>query len=103
MHQAIKWAIDYDAIAKNITPDTWSVCQAFLPDALPGALKHNPFRKDVAKAKQLLAEAGLANGFSVTMDYISTFAQHARSPRRSRQTSRRSASRSSCCPASRSR
>jgi len=69
VHQAIKWAIDYDAIAKNITPGTYSVCQAFLPDALPGALKSNPFRKDVAKAKQLLAEAGLSSGFSVTMDY----------------------------------
>ena len=71
VHQAIKWAIDYEAIAKNITPNTWSVCQAFLPYALPGALKDNPFRKDVAKAKQLLAEAGLPDGFSVTMDYIS--------------------------------
>ena len=71
VHQAIKWAIDYDAIAKNITPDTWSVCQAFLPDALPGALKSNPFKKDVAKAKQLLAEAGLGGGFAVNMDYIS--------------------------------
>jgi peptide/nickel transport system substrate-binding protein len=71
VHQAIKWAIDYEAIANNITPNTWSVCQAFLPYALPGALKDNPFRKDLAKAKQLLAEAGLANGFAVTMDYIS--------------------------------
>ena len=71
VHQAIKWAIDYDAIAENITPNTWSVCQAFLPDALPGALKSTPFKKDVAKAKQLLAEAGLGSGFSVTMDYIS--------------------------------
>jgi peptide/nickel transport system substrate-binding protein len=70
VHQAIKWAIDYDAIAKNITPNTWSVCQAFLPDALPGALKQNPFHKDVAKAKALLVEAGLPDGFSVTMDYI---------------------------------
>jgi peptide/nickel transport system substrate-binding protein len=69
VHQAIKWAIDYDAIAKNITPGTYSVCQAFLPDALPGALKSNPFKKDVAKAKQLLAQAGLSSGFSVTMDY----------------------------------
>ena len=25
VHQAIKWAIDYDAIAKNITPKTWTV------------------------------------------------------------------------------
>jgi peptide/nickel transport system substrate-binding protein len=71
VHQAIKWAIDYDAIATNITPNTWSVCQAFLPDALPGALKLTPFKRDVAKAKQLLAEAGLADGFAVTMDYIS--------------------------------
>ena len=31
VHQAIKWAIDYDAIAKNITPNTWSVCQASCP------------------------------------------------------------------------
>jgi peptide/nickel transport system substrate-binding protein len=71
VHQAIKWAIDYDGIARNITPGTWSVCQALLPDALPGALKSNPFKKDVAKAKQLLAEAGLPGGFAVTMDYIS--------------------------------
>jgi peptide/nickel transport system substrate-binding protein len=71
VHQAIKWAVDYDAIAKNITPNTWSVCQTFLPNALPGSLKNAPFKKDVAKAKQLLADAGLPNGFAVTMDYIS--------------------------------
>ena len=72
VHQAIKWAIDYDAIAKNITPNTWTVCQSFLPEALPGALKTNPFKKNVAKARQLLAEAGLPNGFSATMDYFNT-------------------------------
>ena len=71
VHQAIKWAIDYQAIARNITPNTWGVCQTFLPSALPGALNENPFHKDVAKAKQLLAEAGLPDGFSVSMDYIS--------------------------------
>jgi len=70
VRQAIKWAIDYDGIAKNITPGTWSVCQAFLPEALPGALKSNPFKKDVAKAKQLLEEAGLSGGFTVSMDYF---------------------------------
>ena len=51
VRQAIKWAIDYDAIAKNITPDTWDVDQSFLPKGLPGALTDNPFKKDVAKAK----------------------------------------------------
>lgn len=71
VHQAIKWAIGYDAIAQNITPHTWSVDQSFLPKGLPGALTEQPFHKDTAKAKALLAQAGLPNGFSVTMDYIS--------------------------------
>jgi peptide/nickel transport system substrate-binding protein len=71
VHQAIKWAIDYDLIAKQITPNAWEVRQGFLPVGLPGALTDNPFHKDIAKAKELLAEAGLPNGFSCTMDVIS--------------------------------
>lgn len=70
VHQAIKWAIDYDAIAKNITPNQWVVAQGFLPPGLPGAMTEKPFKKDVAKAKALLAEAGLPNGFEITMDFI---------------------------------
>jgi peptide/nickel transport system substrate-binding protein len=73
VQQAIKWAIDYDAIAKNITPGVWRVSQSFLPEGLPGALAETPFHKDVAKAKQLLAAAGLAGGFSVSMDYSSVW------------------------------
>jgi peptide/nickel transport system substrate-binding protein len=72
VRQALKWAIDYDAIANNITPNTWSVSQYFLPNGIPGALTDTPFKKDLAKAKQLLAQAGLPDGFSVTMDYITT-------------------------------
>jgi len=70
VRQAIKWAIDYDAIAQNITPNLWVVAQGFLPPGLPGAMTEKPFHKDVAKAKALLAEAGLPDGFSVTMDFI---------------------------------
>jgi peptide/nickel transport system substrate-binding protein len=71
VHQAIKSAINYDAIATNITPTTWTVDQSFLPEGLPGALTEQPFKKDTAKAKKLLADAGYANGLSLTMDYIS--------------------------------
>ena len=71
VHQAIKWAIDYDAIAKNITPNQYVVAQGFLPPGLPGAMTDKPFHKDVAKAKALLAEAGYPDGFAVTMDFIS--------------------------------
>jgi peptide/nickel transport system substrate-binding protein len=69
VQQAIKWAIDYDAIAKNVTPGAWRVSQSFLPVGIPGALPDTPFHKDVAKAKQLLAAAGLAGGFAVSIDY----------------------------------
>ena len=68
VRQAVKWAIDYQAIATNITPNSYVVSQSFLPAGLPGALTDKPFHKDVAKAKSLMAEAGLADGFSVNMD-----------------------------------
>jgi peptide/nickel transport system substrate-binding protein len=72
VRQAIKWAIDYDAIATNITPNTWKVSQSFLPEGLPGALTDEPFHQDIAKAKSLLAEGGYPNGFEVTMDHNSS-------------------------------
>jgi peptide/nickel transport system substrate-binding protein len=71
VHQAIKWAIDYEAIATNILPGTYSISQSFLPAGLPGALTDLPFKRDVAKAKQLLADAGYPNGFSITLDHYS--------------------------------
>jgi peptide/nickel transport system substrate-binding protein len=69
VRQAIKWAIDYDAITRDITPNTYVTQQAFLPTGLPAALTDQPFHKDVAKARALMAEAGLAGGFSVTLDH----------------------------------
>ena len=49
-----------------------TVHQAFLPEGFLGALDDNPFSLDVAKAKELLAAAGLPDGFSVTMDTRNT-------------------------------
>lgn len=69
--QAIKWAIDYQGIQKNITPDTYIVNQGFEPSMILGALNAIPFHKDPAKAQALLAKAGYADGFSVTLDHFS--------------------------------
>jgi peptide/nickel transport system substrate-binding protein len=44
------------------------VHQNFLPVGLLGASKDNPYKLDVAKAKALLAKAGVPNGFKVTID-----------------------------------
>ena len=71
VRQAIKWAIDYKAIETNITPSIYEAHQAFLPKGFPAALADLPFQKDVAKAKALLAEAGLPNGFEITLDHQS--------------------------------
>ncbi len=67
--QAIKWAIDYTGIQKSLTPTTYNVWQAFLPRGIPGALDDLPFAKDDSRARALLAQAGLAEGFEVTLDH----------------------------------
>jgi peptide/nickel transport system substrate-binding protein len=69
VRQAIKWAIDYDAIQQNITPTTYQVQQAFVPQGFPGSIKDKPFHRDPAKVKALLAEAGVPDGFEVTLDH----------------------------------
>lgn len=67
--QAVKWAIDYDAIAANVTPGLWSKWQSFVPRGTPGALAVQPFRKDPSKARALLAAAGYPEGVDVTFDH----------------------------------
>jgi peptide/nickel transport system substrate-binding protein len=71
VRQAIKWAIDYQGIQANIAQLTHTVHQSFLPAGFPAAVTDTPFRKDVAKARALLAEAGVPEGFELVMDHYS--------------------------------
>jgi peptide/nickel transport system substrate-binding protein len=68
VRQALKYLVDYEAIAASILAGQATVHQAFLPAGFLGALNHTPFGLDVARAKDLLAKAGLSQGFKVTMD-----------------------------------
>ena len=68
VREAFKWLVDYDAIGKTLIKNIGVVHQNFLPLGLLGAAKNNPYKLDVAKAKALLAKAGLQNGFKVTID-----------------------------------
>ena len=72
VRQAMKYLVDYAAIADTIMKGKVTVHQAFLPDGFLGALNDTPFALDVDKAKELLAEAGLPDGFTVTMDTRNT-------------------------------
>jgi peptide/nickel transport system substrate-binding protein len=67
VREALKWLVDYDAIVGSVAKGK-RVHQTILPVGFVGALDEKPYRLDVAKAKELLAKAGLPDGFSVTMD-----------------------------------
>ncbi|MFW2366184.1 MAG: ABC transporter substrate-binding protein [Desulforhopalus sp.] len=68
VRQAFKYLIDYNGMEQTILNGLATVHQAFLPKGFLGALEETPFSFNVDKAKALLKEAGLENGFTVTMD-----------------------------------
>ena len=68
VREALKYLVDYDALGDTLLKGIGVVHQNFLPKGILGALDDKPYKLDVAKAKELLAKAGLPDGFTVTMD-----------------------------------
>ncbi len=64
VREAFKYLVDYSAIGDTIMNNLGEVHQAFLPKGFLGAVNDNPYKLDVAKAKELLAKAGLPDGFT---------------------------------------
>lgn len=69
VRQAIKWAIDYEGIQRNLVPRTYVVHQSHQPKGFPGALDDRPFSRQVEKARALMREGGVADGFEAAFDY----------------------------------
>jgi peptide/nickel transport system substrate-binding protein len=67
VREAIRWAIDYDAIIYGIQKGAAMPGQTFIPAGMFGHLPETPFHKDIEKAKALLAQAGYPEGFEVEM------------------------------------
>jgi peptide/nickel transport system substrate-binding protein len=73
VREALKWLIDYDGIERNILQGTKVQHQSFLPAGFLGAIDDKPYSLDIDKAKALLADAGLGDGFEITMDVRNTY------------------------------
>ncbi len=63
--QALKYLIDYQGMQDTLLRNQYVVHQNAVPATFLAAVEDNPFKLDVPKAKALLAEAGLPDGFEV--------------------------------------
>jgi peptide/nickel transport system substrate-binding protein len=64
VREAFRYLIDYDGLSATVMRYYGIKQQSIIPASLPGAITDSPYKLDIDKAKQLLAEAGYANGFS---------------------------------------
>ena len=68
VRQAMHYLVDYDGMVNSFLKGGFKVHQTFWPSGFWAALDENQYNFDPAKAKALLAEAGVADGFEVTLD-----------------------------------
>jgi len=63
--EALKYLIDYKGMQDSFLKGQYTVHQAFLPRTYLGEIADQPYTYDVDKAKALLKEAGLEDGFEL--------------------------------------
>jgi peptide/nickel transport system substrate-binding protein len=69
VRQAVSYALDYDGLLKGLMRGAADRPPAMIPLGILGADRALARKRDVARAKQLLAEAGLPNGFEARLSY----------------------------------
>jgi len=72
VQEAFRWLADYQGMADSFLKGQYGVREGFITTGLPGALTEAPYHLDVAKAKQLLTEAGYPNGFDLEVTVFNT-------------------------------
>ncbi len=70
--EAARYLVDYKGMTDTILNGQMETHQAFWPKGFPGSLDETPFAYDPAKAKQILADAGVTTPISVTLDVINS-------------------------------
>jgi peptide/nickel transport system substrate-binding protein len=67
VREALRTAVDYDGIVKDLLKGNGKKVQGIVPKGLAGHNEATPFQADVAKAKSLLQEAGQT---SITLEFL---------------------------------
>jgi len=67
VREALRTAVDYDGIVKDLLKGNGKKVQGIVPAGLAGYNESTPFQADVTKAKSLLTEAGQT---SITLDFL---------------------------------
>lgn len=70
VREAMRYALDYEGIVKGVLRGEAIIQQSIVPQTLLGGNPRTPYKKDNAKAKQLLAEAGYPNGFDMELYFV---------------------------------
>ncbi|HEY7624178.1 MAG TPA: ABC transporter substrate-binding protein [Candidatus Limnocylindria bacterium] len=67
VREALRTAVDYDGIVKDLIKGNGKKIQGIVPKGLAGSNDATPFQADVAKAKSLLQEAGQT---AITLEFL---------------------------------
>jgi peptide/nickel transport system substrate-binding protein len=70
VRQAMWYAVDWETLRKSLYGPTAAQALAPIASAVFGYAAQQPYAFDPAKAKQLLAAAGMPNGFSTSIKYV---------------------------------
>jgi peptide/nickel transport system substrate-binding protein len=66
VREAIRYAINYDEI-NTLLNGSGKIVQEIIPDGFLGYTGETPFKQDIAKAKDLLKKAGVADGTEIQL------------------------------------
>jgi peptide/nickel transport system substrate-binding protein len=70
--EAARYLVNYKGMTDSFLKGQMQTHQAFWPKGFPGSLDDTPYTYDVAKAKKILADAGIKTPMDVTLDVINS-------------------------------